>query len=80
MSSKTISLEQTRLALKSLASALSECSAALNEKKILAEEKSTQYRQQLDAAQQKISLLTQSSQNAIANINELAAKLDKVLS
>ena len=80
MSSKNISLERTRQALKSLNSALSECSSLLNEKQLSAEQKDAEYRRQLDVAQKKIDILKQSSQNAIANINELAAKLDKVLS
>jgi len=52
----------------------------LNEKQLSAEQKDAEYRRQLDVAQKKIDILKQSSQNAIANINELAAKLDKVLS
>ena len=79
MSGKNISLSQTQQALKELSSALSDCSAVLNEKKINAEQKDADYQAQLSKAQQKIEMLSQSSQNAINNINELTAKLDKVL-
>lgn len=79
MSSKNISLSQTNLAFKELSGALSECSRILNEKKINAEQKDVTYKKQLENAQQKIDMLRQSSQNAINNINELAAKLDKAL-
>ena len=80
MSAKNISLTLTSQALKELNSALSDCSAALNEKKINAGQKDAEYEKKLALAQQKVDLLTQSSQNAIANINELTAKLDKALS
>lgn len=79
MSSKNISLPLTLQALKNLGSALSECSAALNEQKINAEQKDAACQAQLDNAQYKIDILRQSAQNTVANINELAAKLDKVL-
>ena len=80
MSNKNISLSLTSQALKELGSALSECSLVLNEKKINAEQKEEVYRNKLTKAQEKIDMLTQCSQNAIANINELTIKLDKVLS
>ena len=80
MSNKNISLAMTTQALKDLTSALSECSAVIGERQICAEQKDKEYQKKLSEAQQKIDLLTQCSQNAIENINELAAKLDKVLS
>ena len=80
MSNKNISLTLTMQALKDLTSALSECSAEIGEQRINAEQKNKEYQKKLDEAQQKINLLAQSSQNAIENMNELAAKLDKVLS
>ena len=79
MTPKNISLEQTMTALKELTGALSACSAVLNEKKINAGEKDAAYQRDLQNAQEKIDILAQSFQNAIANINELTAKIDKVL-
>lgn len=79
MSTKNISLEQTSVAIQELVSALSACSAALNEKQINAGEKEVAYQQKLHKSQEKIDILMQSSQNVIANINELADKIDKVL-
>ena len=80
MSTKNISLSLTTQALKEMNSALSECSAALNQVKINAGQKDAEYEKKLAEAQNKIDILTQSSQNAIENINELASKIDKVLS
>lgn len=79
MSNKNISLPLTTQALKELNSALSECSSALNIIKINAETKDASYKQKLSEAQNKIDILTQSSKNAIENINELTAKIDRVL-
>ena len=79
MSTKNISLEKTSVAIQELVSALSACSAVLNTKQINAGEKESTYQQKLQTAQEKIDMLMQGSQNAIANINELAAKIDKVL-
>ena len=79
MSIKNISLEKTMAALGELKSALSACSAVLNEKQITADAKNAEYQQKLQFSQDKINMLEQSSQNAIANINELVAKIDKVL-
>lgn len=79
MSGKNILLAKTTDALKDLTSALSDCSAALSLQKINAGQKDAQYQAKLIEAQNKIEMLTQSSQNAIANINELSAKIDKVL-
>ena len=80
MSTKNISLSLTTQALKEMNSALSECSAVLNQVKINAGQKDAEYEKKLAEAQNKIDILTQSSQNAIENINELASKIDKVLS
>ena len=80
MSTKNISLERTSAALQELVGALSACSAISNEKQINAGIKESEYQQKLQNAQEKITMLTQSSQNVIANINELTAKIDKVLS
>lgn len=79
MSGKNILLAKTTDALRDLAGALSDCSAALSLQKINAGQKDAQYQAKLTEAQNKIEMLTQSSQNAIANINELSAKIDKVL-
>lgn len=78
-SRKNISLEKTSLALKELNSALSACSQILEEKQINAGQKEKAFQEQLEAERKKSSLLLQASQNAVSNINELAAKLDKVL-
>lgn len=72
-------MERTSAALQELVSALSACSAVSNEKQINAGAKEAEYQQKLQNAQEKIDMLTQSSQNVIANINELTAKIDKVL-
>ena len=80
MSGKNISLIKTTEALKELASALSDCSAAVSEQQINAGQKEADYEKKLTEAQNKIDMLTQTSQNAIDNINELASKIDKVLS
>lgn len=77
--SKNISLEKTSLALKELNSALSACSQILEEKQINAGQKEKAFQKQLADAQEKSRLLAQASRNAVSNINELAAKLDKVL-
>jgi hypothetical protein len=79
MSAKNISLEKTSAAIRELMSALSACSAVLNEKKINADAKEAEYQQKIQLAQNKIDMLKQSSQNTIACIDELAAKIDKVL-
>ena len=79
MSSKNISLTKTAEALKELTSALSDCSAAISEQQINAGQKDADFQKKLAEAQAKIDMLTQSSQNTIANINELTAKIDKVL-
>ncbi len=79
MSGKNILLVKTTEALKNLTSSLSECSAALNIQRINAGQKDADWQAKLAEAQTKIEMLTQSSQNAIANINELSAKIDKVL-
>ncbi len=79
MSAKNISLPKTMAALKDLSASLSACSAVVGEKKINADQKDTVYQNRLSSAQQRIDILMQSSQNAIDNINELAAKIDKVL-
>lgn len=79
MSSKNISLTKTAEALKELTSALSDCSAAVSEQQINAGQKDADFQKKLADAQAKIDMLTQSSQNTIANINELTAKIDKVL-
>ena len=79
MSTKNISLAKTATALKDISGALSACSAILNEKKINAGQKDAVYRQNLAQAQAKIDILVQSSQNTIENINDLAAKIDRVL-
>ncbi len=78
MSSKNISLAKTAEALKELNSALSACSQLAGEKLINAEQRNNEQQKQLDTAQKKIEMLTACSQNAVANINELVAKLDKV--
>lgn len=79
MSGKNILLAKTTDALKDLASALSDCSAALSLQQINTGQKDASYQAKLADAQAKIDMLTQSSQNAIANINELSSKIDKVL-
>ena len=79
MSGKNILLAKTTDALKNLASALSDCSSALSMQQINAGQKDATYQAKLTDAQAKIDMLTQSSQNTIANINELSAKIDKVL-
>jgi len=79
MSGKNISLIKTTEALKELASALSDCSAAVSEQQINAGQKDADFQKKLAEAQAQIDMLTQSSQNAVANINELAAKIDRVL-
>ena len=78
MSSKNISLVKTAEALKELNSALSAYSQLAGEKLINAEQRNNEQQKQLDTAQKKIEMLMACSQNAVANINELVAKLDKV--
>ena len=80
MSSKNISLALTNQALQDLTGALSECSAVVGEQQINAGQKDQDYHKKIEEAQQKIELLTQSSQDAIEHIRHLAAKLDKVIS
>ena len=58
MTSKNISLEQTSAALRELTSALSDCSAILNEKQINAGEKEAEYQKKLQIAQNKIDMRT----------------------
>lgn len=79
MSAKNISIPKTIAALKDLSASLSACSAVVGEKKINADQKDAAYQNRLSLAQQKIDMLMQSSQNTIENINNLAAKIDKVL-